>query len=202
MGLIKPLTQWVLNEAIRQCHVWSQKGLDIRVAVNLSVKNLQDQELPNQVEKLLTKWKVKSNHLLLEITESFLISDPIRAMDVLSRLNDLGVGLSIDDFGTGYSSLAYLKKLPVDEIKVDKSFVIDMDKDNNDVLIVRSIVNLAHNLGLKVVAEGVENQKIWDMLLELGCDLAQGYHMSRPVPPDDFLKWVEESEWGRKGGQL
>lgn len=197
MGLIKPLTQWVLNKALEQCYLWNQEGLDIRVAVNLSVRNLQDLELPNQVGKLLKEWKVKPCNLVLEITESFLISDPIRAMDVLSSLNDLGVGLSIDDFGTGYSSLSYLKKLPVQEIKVDKSFVMDMVNDKNDALIVRSIVNLAHNLGLKVVAEGVESQEIWDVLEELGCDAAQGYYMSRPVPPKEFLSWLNESKWGR-----
>jgi diguanylate cyclase (GGDEF)-like protein/PAS domain S-box-containing protein len=197
MGLIKPLTQWVLNEALRQCHLWNQVGLNIRVAVNLSVRNLQDLQLPNQVDKLLKQWMVKPENLVLEITESFLISDPIRAMDVLSRLNDLGVGLSIDDFGTGYSSLAYLKKLPVHEIKVDKSFVMDMVNDKNDAMIVRSIVNLAHNLGLKVVAEGVESQEIWDMLADLGCDAAQGYYMSRPIPPNEFISWVTDSKWGR-----
>lgn len=197
MGLIKPLTQWVLNKALGQCYLWEQEGLNIRVAVNLSVINLQDLELPNQVGKLIKEWKVKPSNLMLEITESFLISDPIRAMDVLNSLNDLGVGLSIDDFRTGYSSLAYLKKLPVQEIKVDKSFVMDMVKDNSDALIVRSIVNLAHNLGLKVVAEGVENQEIWDMLKDLECDAAQGYYMSRPVPSKEFISWLHESKWGR-----
>jgi EAL domain-containing protein (putative c-di-GMP-specific phosphodiesterase class I) len=132
---------------------------------------------------------VPAEAFCLEITESAIMDDPTRALTTLNRLSDLGFKLSIDDFGTGYSSLAYLKRLPVDELKIDKSFVLSMEKDLDDAKIVRSTIDLAHNLGLTVVAEGVENAKAWDMLRELNCDDAQGYHMGKPMPATDFITW-------------
>lgn len=194
-GLIKQLTLWVLNQALKQCKEWHNKGVYLGVAVNISTKNLQDKNLPEQVLKLLGKWNLSPSNLILEITESTLMVDPINATEVLRTLKEMGIKLSIDDFGTGYSSLAYLKNLPVDEIKIDKSFVMEMTHDNTDSMIVRSVIYIAHNLGLKVVAEGVENQLIWEMLSSLNCDTAQGYFMSRPIPGDTLLQWSIESAY-------
>jgi diguanylate cyclase (GGDEF)-like protein/PAS domain S-box-containing protein len=189
-GLIKSLTLWVLDHAIQQVRAWHEEGLTMKVAVNLSTLNLQDYLLPEQIFHLLQKWGVNSSSLILEITESFIMSNPKRAMEVLLKLKEMGVKLSIDDFGTGYSSLAYLKNLPVDEIKVDKSFVIDMTKDPNDEMIVRSVISLAHNLGIAVVAEGVESQEILDKLMILNCDSVQGYFISKPIPAKEFTEFV------------
>ena len=180
-GLIMPLTLWVLKEALRQCRAWQTAGLNIKVAVNISRRNLQAQELPDQIIGILRASGVPPDNLVLEITESAIMANPERAMGVLSRIKNIGLRVSLDDFGTGYSSLASLKKLPVDEIKVDKSFVINMQADEQDVAIVRLIINLGHILGLKVVAEGVENKRTKDALIALGCDLAQGYYISPPI---------------------
>jgi EAL domain-containing protein (putative c-di-GMP-specific phosphodiesterase class I) len=166
--------------------------------VNLSVRNLLDPHLPDQIEELLQSFKATPRCLELEITESIIMADPARAMEVLTRLNKMGMRLSIDDFGTGYSSLSYLKRLPVEAIKIDKSFVMKMVQDDNDAMIVRSTIDLAHNLGLRVVAEGVENQEIWNQLSALGCDTAQGYYMSRPLPASELTRWFSESPWGLK----
>jgi diguanylate cyclase (GGDEF)-like protein len=187
-GLIMPLTLWVLKEALRQCRAWRTAGLDIKVAVNISRRNLQAQELPDQIIGILGASGMPPDNLQLEITESAIMANPERAMGVLSRIKNIGVRISLDDFGTGYSSLACLKKLPVDEIKVDKSFVINMQADEQDVAIVRLIINLGHILGLKVVAEGVENQRTKDALIALGCDMAQGYHISRPISAEELTR--------------
>lgn len=197
-GLMKPLTLWVLNAALRQCHVWRQAGMDIAMAVNISARNLQDPQLPDQVAEILHISGVSPDELNLEITESVIMADAARAMQILTRLRKMGVHLSIDDFGTGYSSLSYLKKLPVDAIKIDKSFVMDMAVDRDDAAIVQSIIDLGHNLGLKIVAEGVENQETWDQLTALGCDAAQGYYMSRPIPATELPNWFHHSLWGAK----
>jgi len=197
-GLIHPLTQWVLNTALRQCKIWRGEGLDIRVAINLSARNLQDSELPDRMAECLTNHGVSSDRLDLEITESAIMADPERALRVLKELDRLGVGLSIDDFGTGYSSIGYLKKLPVNAIKVDKSFVINMVTDENDTAIVKCAIAFGHNLGKKVVAEGVENRETWNRLAALGCDSAQGYYMGRPMPPSELPRWSSESPWGLK----
>ncbi|MCP8617887.1 two-component system response regulator [Salirhabdus salicampi] len=193
-GLIKSLTLTVLNKSLGQLARWRKEGYNTGVAVNLSTRNLQDIYLPDQVKELLEKWEVPPQCLTLEITESFIMANPKRAMDILLKLRGLGIRLSIDDFGTGYSSLAYLKNLPVDEIKVDKSFVIDMTKDPNDAMIVRSVISLAHNLGISVVAEGVETEEIWDMLVSLYCDSVQGYYLSRPLPADNIFRFLMERE--------
>jgi EAL domain-containing protein (putative c-di-GMP-specific phosphodiesterase class I) len=192
-GLIKPLTQYVLHQALRQCRTWHQAGLELSVAVNLSVRSLQDEDFPDEVARLLEEHEVDPSWLELEITESAIVVDPIRALGVLGRLGVMGVGLSLDDFGTGYSSLAYLKRLPVREIKIDKSFIINMALDDNDAVIVRSTIELARNLGLQVVAEGVETQEMWTLLADLGCDLAQGYYLSRPIPAEDITSWLAGS---------
>ncbi|MCG3112202.1 MAG: EAL domain-containing protein [Candidatus Manganitrophus sp. SB1] len=197
-GLIKPLTLWVLKAALSQCHAWHQAGLKLSVAVNLSARNLQDSQLPDQVARLLQAYDLGPGWLHLEITESVIMADPTRAMEILNQLSKMEVHLSIDDFGTGYSSLGYLKKLPVDEIKIDKSFVKEMAVEKDDAMIVRSTIDLAHNLGLKVVAEGIETQEIYDRLVALGCDAAQGYYISRPVSPADLLGWVADSPWASK----
>ncbi len=189
-GVIVPLTHFVLNEALRQCRTWQLEGLNLCVGVNLSARNLLDVNLPDTVGGLLAKWEVAPSFLELEITESTILADPIRAMHVLSRLSDMGVRLAIDDFGTGYSSLAYLKRLPVDELKIDKSFVQGMERDDNDAVIVRSTIDLGRNLGLRVVAEGVETDEAWRRLVALGCDVAQGYYLSRPVPAAELASWL------------
>jgi EAL domain-containing protein (putative c-di-GMP-specific phosphodiesterase class I) len=185
-GLIIPLTLWVLHRSLVQCRRWNDLGIHIGVAVNLSMWNLDALELPEQIAGLLKGVGVPPSKLELEITESAIMDDPQRAMRTLKAIRGLGVKFTIDDFGTGYSSLAHLKKLPVACIKIDKSFVQNMENDKDNAVIVRSIIELGHNLGLKVVAEGVETIEAKDMLSEFDCDEAQGYYFSRPVPTSDI----------------
>ncbi|HEX3616586.1 MAG TPA: EAL domain-containing protein [Solirubrobacteraceae bacterium] len=189
-SLIGPLTLYVIEEALRQVRGWREQGIELSIAVNLSTRNLLDRSFPNQVEELLARWDVKPEHLELEVTESSMLANPTRAKAVLNELSELGIRLSIDDFGTGYSSLAYLRELPVDEIKIDRSFVIAMGAEAGDAVIVRSTVDLGRNLGLEVVAEGVETIEHWEKLRELGCTTAQGYFLSRPVPADELCDWL------------
>ena len=188
-GFIRVLTMWVFEEAARHWLTLHSEGIVLTLSVNLSTRDLLDPELPQKFDALLVKHRVPAEAFCLEITESAIMDDPARALATLNRLSALGFKLSIDDFGTGYSSLAYLKRLPVDELKIDRSFVMSMEKDLDDAKIVRSTIDLAHNLGLTVVAEGVENSKSWEMLRELSCDEAQGYHMGRPMPASDFVVW-------------
>jgi EAL domain-containing protein (putative c-di-GMP-specific phosphodiesterase class I) len=192
-GLIRPLTQYVLEMAAQQCSAWRRGGFELTVACNLSARTLHDRALPEQIAAILERWSLPPDALELEITESAIMSDPVRAMAVANRLNELGVGLVIDDFGTGYSSLEYLKQLPVSEMKIDKSFVLDMDANESDSAIVRSTIGLAHNLGLKVVAEGVETAEVMNRLSTLGCDLAQGYYFGRPMPAGELSVRLEAS---------
>ncbi len=189
-GLVKPLTLYVVDEALRQCRAWLDDGLRLSIAVNLSTRNLLDVQFPTEVQGLLERWEVDPALLELEITESTMLADPIRTKQILERLSTMGIRLSIDDFGTGYSSLAYLRGLPVDEIKIDRSFVIGMDRSEDDATIVRSTIDLGRNLGLEVVAEGVETEAVWDCLNSLGCTVAQGYYLSRPVPPAELRAWL------------
>jgi len=189
-GLITPLTKQVLNIALQQVAHWRAQGQRLSIAVNLSARSFLDSQLLDDIPELLAAWRVDPALLELEITESMIVGDPERARAVLERLNELGITLAIDDFGTGYSSLAYLKQLPVDEIKIDKSFVLQMGGNSSDETIVRSIIDLAHNLDLRAVAEGVEDQGIMNRLTELGCDVAQGYHISRPLPAERFEAWM------------
>jgi diguanylate cyclase (GGDEF)-like protein len=179
-GLIMPLTLWVLNDALKQCNVWNQEELRLNVAVNLSPWNLQSSALPEQIRGLLTSSGVSPFQLELEITESAIMANPTQATETLTVLKEMGLRIAIDDFGTGYSSLALLHRLPVDVIKIDKSFVTKLATEAQDAVIVRSMIYLAHNLGLKVVAEGVENRETMRMLVKTGCDMAQGYHISHP----------------------
>ena len=190
-GLIKQLTHWVLKEAISQCSHWNNHGIHLSVSVNLSTRNLQDPSLFDIVKSNLTTYDFPPESLVLEVTESAMLLEPEHASEVLNRMDALGVCISIDDFGTGFSSLAYLKQLPVDELKIDKSFVMNMDGNENDAVIVRSTIDLAKNLGLKVVAEGVENSDTWDLLSILDCDYAQGFYMSKPLPADKLEKFLE-----------
>ncbi|MGN6867108.1 MAG: putative bifunctional diguanylate cyclase/phosphodiesterase, partial [Solirubrobacteraceae bacterium] len=189
-GLIGPLTRHVLEQAVARCAGWRQAGKDLTVSVNLSVRNLLDPDLPSLIGDLLTLYGLTPEALHLEITESMLMSDPDRSLVTLTRLNQLGVGLSVDDYGTGYSSLANLRRLPIDELKIDRSFVSPMLSDESDLIIVRSTINLGHDLGLKVVAEGVEDEATLHRLAGLGCDFAQGYHFSKPLAPDAFNEWI------------
>jgi len=199
-GLIKPLTYHVLRSALRQCEEWQRTGLDLSMAVNISAINIQDPEFPEQVAKLLKEFTVPPARLELDVAETALLSEPVRSMDCIKKLSALGVQIAIDDFGTGYASMAYLKEMLVAKIKIDKSFVKNMAVNHNDAVIVRSTVELGHNLGLKVVAEGVESQAVWDRLKALGCDDAQGYHMGRPLPAEGFSEWLRQSPWGLKAG--
>ena len=197
-GMIKPLTYYVLRSALRHCEGWQRAGLDMSMSVNISAINIQDLEFPDQVAQILKEFSVPPGRLELEITETAVMSEPVRAVECIKKLSALGVLIAIDDFGTGYSSMSYLKELLVAKIKIDKSFVTDMAVNRNDAVIVRSTVELGHNLGLKVVAEGVETQAVWDKLSALGCDDAQGYYMSRPLSADAFAEWLQQSPWGRK----
>jgi diguanylate cyclase (GGDEF)-like protein len=191
-GLIRPLTLCVIDIAMAQVRAWRHQGLNLSVAVNLATRNLLDAGLPDDVQELLDKWGLDPGSIEFEITESTIMADPFRALAVLKRLHDMGTKLSIDDFGTGYSSLAYLKQLPVDAVKIDKSFVMSMVTDENDAAIVRSTIDLARNLGLAVVAEGVEDEAIWQILSSLGCDLAQGHYLSRPLPAAELVDWFQQ----------
>ncbi len=195
-GLIKTLTEWVLKKALTQCATWHANNINIGISINLSAYSLNDIDLIDTVHHALTETAVDPHWLTLELTETAIMSDANRALNILSQLNAMGARLSVDDFGTGYSSLAYLKRFPVNEIKIDKSFVIDMLNDASDAVIVRSTIDLAHNMGMNVVAEGIESQEAWDKLAELGCNLGQGYHMCRPCPAEEFQEWVYSSGWG------
>jgi diguanylate cyclase (GGDEF)-like protein len=191
-GLIKELTRYVLAVALRQCGEWRRSGLDLHVAVNLTPPDLLDLELPELIEGLLEETGVRPDQLELEITETTILADPFRVRQVLERLNEMGLRLAIDDFGTGYSSLAYLKRLPVHTIKIDRSFVMDMCANASDATIVRSTIDLGRNLGLEVVAEGVETQDAWEALRAQGCTLAQGYLISRPVPAGELAQLLAD----------
>jgi len=188
-GFIRTLTMWVFEEAARHWLRLHAQGLPLVLSINLSTRDLLDQDLPQKFDALLVKHRVPAEAFCLEITERAIMDDPQRALVTLNRLSGLGFKLSIDDFGTGYSSLAYLKHLPVDELKIDKSFVLGMETDLDDAKIVRSIIDLAHNMGLTVVAEGVESAPVWTLLRELECDAAQGYHMGKPMPANEFPAW-------------
>ena len=196
-GLIGPLTLWVLKTALGQLLNLQKKGYDLTMAVNLSARDLQDMELPAHIQALLDGSGVDAKSITLEITESAVMANTSDALAILTELDRMGVTIAIDDFGTGYSSLAYLKRLPVDKLKIDKSFVMDMENNDNDAVIVRSTIELAHNLGLKVIAEGVETRAAWDTLTILGCDSSQGYLMSKPIPADKLEAWLKESAWSR-----
>jgi diguanylate cyclase (GGDEF)-like protein len=189
--LIRPLSLWVLDAALRQAAAWQSAGLELPVAINLSMRTFQDTQLPETIAGLLHRWQVPARRLQVEITESSLMVDPQRALDVLTRLSALGVRVAIDDFGTGYSSLAYLAQLPVQDLKIDRSFVRSLLTDLRSRAIVRSVIELAHSLELGVVGEGVEDEATWSMLTSFGCDQAQGFFMSRALPADELAAWLD-----------
>ncbi len=193
-GLINDLTRWVLRSGIGQCAAWHRQGIEVGLAVNLSARNLHDPELPQTIYALLEMHGLPASSLKLELTESSIMADPDTALAVLNELRGAGVRIAIDDFGTGYSSLAYLRRLPVDEIKIDKSFVLDMATNENDAVIVRSAIELAHALGLQVVAEGVEDAETWQRLAQLGCDAGQAYYVARPMPAEEMGRWLRNAE--------
>src|SRR3954453_2943635 len=182
-GQIKPLTLFVLAAAVGQARAWSDAGLGLKVAVNLAMGNLVDSKLPEDVAALLARHKLAPSRLILEITENVVMADPARTLAILERLRSLGVGLSLDDFGTGHSSLAYLRQLQVDELKIDRSFVTDMVSDDQNAAIVRSTIDLAHAVGIRIVAEGVEDADTLFELKAMGADEVQGFYLSPAVPP-------------------
>lgn len=194
-GLIGPITEWVLRTAITQCKTWQTAGMELRIALNATARSFQDPLLVDKLENLLSggETRLAPERIEIEITENILMVEIEHGAKAIGRLRDLGVSVAIDDFGTGYSSLAYLKKLPIHSIKIDKSFVLNMAEDDNDAVIVRSTIDLAHNLGFLVVAEGVETRDALDLLAVLGCDHAQGYHISRPLPADELILWIKNS---------
>jgi EAL domain-containing protein (putative c-di-GMP-specific phosphodiesterase class I) len=190
-GLIAPLTEWVLRAALTQCRTWLDQGLDLSVAVNISPRTLHDASFTTLLTELLAETRMPAARLTLEITEGALMADPERAIDVLWELRRSGVRLSVDDLGVGHSSLSYLKRLPVHEIKIDKSFVTGMVDDGDDEAIVTAVIAMVHRLRMTVVAEGVEDERTLVRLAELGADVAQGYWMSRPVPAAEVAPWIE-----------
>lgn len=192
-GTITPLTNWMLDAAFRQCYTWHEAGRDWPLAVNLSAHDLYDPGLVDRIRGLFSTWGIAPEMIQFELTESALMSDPAGALETLVRLRDMGVKLFIDDFGTGYSGFSYLQKFPVDAIKIDQSFVRPMIESGDSAMIVHSMIELGHNLGRDVVAEGVESQAIWARLATLGCDVAQGYLISMPMPAEQFRAW--ETEW-------
>jgi diguanylate cyclase (GGDEF)-like protein len=187
-GLIGPLTRWVLERALRQCRAWLDDGRTLPTAVNLSAHDLQDPNLPSVISDLLAFTGVPGVCLMVEVTEGTLMADTTRAIEVLGRVRELGVRVSVDDFGTGYSSLAYLSHLPVDELKIDRSFLRDLPTSASNAAIVRSTIGLGHDLGLRVVAEGIENEATWDLLCQLRCDVGQGYWLGRPLAAREFTQ--------------
>jgi diguanylate cyclase (GGDEF)-like protein len=189
-GSIILLTSWVLKTAHEQMRAWNTQGIDLDVSINLSAADLSDPELPELVRGRLRGAGVHANRLVLEITESAVMRETTRAVRMMEELRHDGVRFSIDDFGTGYSSLAQLKRLPVDEIKIDKSFVLDLNRHTDDAVIVRSTIELGHSLGVKVVAEGVETAESWELLRQMGCDMAQGFFISAPLPGKEIAQWV------------
>lgn len=191
-GLINPLTLWILNTALRHAAAFAKAGVNIGISVNLPPKVLEDEELPQIIQQTLSIWNIPAASLTLEITESSMIKNIETSIAMLNQLRELGINLSIDDFGTGYSSLAYLKRLPVQELKIDRLFISNINSDTGDQKLVRSIIDLAHNFELTTVAEGVEDQKTFDLLNELGCDVAQGFLFSKALPEEAFIEWFRE----------
>ena len=191
-GLINPLTLWILNTALRHAATFAKAGLNIGISVNLPPKVLEDEELPQIIQQTLDIWNIPATKLTLEITEGSMIKNIEASVSMLTKLRALSINLSIDDFGTGYSSLAYLKRLPVQELKIDRLFISNLKTDKGDQKLVRSIVDLAHNFDLITVAEGVEDQSTFDLLRELNCDVVQGFLFSKALPETDFIEWFRE----------
>jgi len=192
---IQQLSAWVIRQAFVDCAKWHQEGINLTISINLSAKDLHDPELPDAIAGIQAATQVNPEWIVLEITEGSIMTDPEKALEIIQRLHKMGYKLSIDDFGTGYSSLAYLKKMPLTELKIDRSFVQDILHSENDAVIVKATINLAHSLGLQVVAEGVEDAEIMAKLEDYDCDIAQGYYLNKPQPVEDFNLWLKESPW-------
>jgi EAL domain-containing protein (putative c-di-GMP-specific phosphodiesterase class I) len=193
-GAIQPITRWVIREGLEAVARWRAEGHAIGLAVNLSVRNLYDPDLVPYLAAELERSGLPPHELVLELTETELMDDPSLAQEVFTALGDLGVSTAIDDFGTGYSSLTYLRDLPLQEVKIDRSFVSGMHRRSEEFTIVRSMIDLGHNLGLQVVAEGVEHADDLQLLRRLGCDLAQGFHLARPLPLEELLDWLRTAD--------
>jgi predicted signal transduction protein with EAL and GGDEF domain len=191
-GLIRPLTRFVLETAVHQCAAWQAAGTPVVMAVNVSMRNLLEPELADVVARLLVKANLPAGLLKIEVTESAIIADAGKALHALDKLVALGLSISVDDFGTGYSSLTRLRRLPVHEVKIDRAFVRDLAESTADLAIVRAVISLGHDLGLRVVAEGVEDEGAWSILDGLGCDLLQGFLLARPMPAQDMTSWLAE----------
>jgi diguanylate cyclase (GGDEF)-like protein len=196
-GYIKLITNWVMEKAVAQCAAWRNAGLPMNISINISARDLMDPEFPDRFAAVLNRHGCAAHWMALELTESAVLDDPTHVINNLQRLNALGCKLAIDDYGTGYSSLAYLRRLPVHELKIDKSFVMSMAEDASDALIVRSTIDLAHNMGLRVVAEGVEDEATLERLRVMGCDIVQGYLLSRPLGAGEIAVWMRGSVWAR-----
>jgi EAL domain-containing protein (putative c-di-GMP-specific phosphodiesterase class I) len=191
-GLIRPLTRFVLETAVHQCAAWQAAGTPVVMAVNVSMRNLLEPEFADVVARLLVQANLPAGLLKIEVTESAIIADPERALHALDKLVALGLSISVDDFGTGYSSLTRLRRLPVHEVKIDRAFVRHLADNTADLAIVRAVISLGHDLGLRVVAEGVEDEGSWGVLVVLGCDLLQGFLLARPMPGEDMTRWLVE----------
>ncbi len=189
-GLMGALTRWVIGGVVRQEQLWRDAGMLVSISANISADNITSLTLPEQIAELLADNKLDPTRLTLEVTETALMGELVTSLDILTRLRLKGMGLSIDDFGTGYSSLSQLHRIPFTELKIDLSFVSNMTVDAEARAIVKTCILLGHELNMKVVAEGVEDQRTWDLLLGLGCDVAQGYFMARPMPADEMLEWM------------
>jgi diguanylate cyclase (GGDEF)-like protein len=188
--LLRPMTHYVIERVLKDWRGWADAGIQLPVAANMSPRSLLDRQLPTVIADMLDRWGVPPHFLKLELTESFMMADSGRSNNVLDELSTVGVGLSIDDFGTGFSSLSHLKQVPIDEIKIDRSFVMTMLSDSNDFMIVSATVELGRNLGLRTVAEGVEDRETFDRLADLRCDEAQGYYIAQPMQHDEFTRWL------------
>ncbi|NQD95689.1 bifunctional diguanylate cyclase/phosphodiesterase, partial [Pseudomonas sp. CrR25] len=195
VGLITPLTHWVLETAFRQRFAWHEVGIDFPLSVNLSAQDLYDPRLVGKVEGLMATWGGEGHWIKFEVTESGMMKDPLVALEAINKMRSMGIGFSIDDFGVGYSSLSYLRDLPVDEIKIDQSFVKSMLDEPEVAAIIKFTIEMAHHLNLEVVAEGVENEAEKDYLTMLGCDVIQGYYVSAPMPIEEFNDWLLASVW-------
>lgn len=194
-GLIKPLTRWVIERAVQELAGWHRQQIWIGVSVNISARNLREGNFGDYLAQIMQRYQVEPEWLTLEVTETAMMEDRDAALRVLTNLHSSGVRIAVDDFGVGYSSLAYLNQLPISELKIDKSFIFDMDRKGGEDVIVRTTINMAHDLRLQAVAEGVESEIVYNRLRAFGCDLVQGYHVSRPLPPKAFLQWLDNGGW-------
>ncbi len=191
-GLVLPMTWWVLKTAMKQCVAWHRDGLPVNVSINIPADFLHEERIVERIRDYMTHYQLPPNAFALEITENMLMSDPCHASNILKEIHALGIDVSIDDFGTGYSSLAYLKHIDLDELKIDRSFVVGMSEHNNDAVIVNTVISMAHHMGLRVVAEGAESREDWDRLDQMGCDIIQGYFISRPQPLEEVTAWFKQ----------